>query len=83
MLKHQNVDSHRMAPAGAAGAWFSGRMAARTGQLLSLNAVAQDLGISQTTARDWLAVLDASYIAWRLPPYHTNFGKRLVKTPTL
>ena len=42
-----------------------------------------DLGIAQTTARDWLAVLEASYVVFRLPPYHTNFGKRLVKTPKL
>jgi predicted AAA+ superfamily ATPase len=58
-------------------------MAARTGQLLNLNALAGDLGIAQTTARDWLAVLEASYVVFRLPPYHTNFGKRLVKTPKL
>jgi uncharacterized protein len=62
---------------------FMRLMAARTGQLLNLNAVANDLGIAQTTARDWLSVLEASYIVFRLPPYHTNFGKRLVKTPKL
>lgn len=62
---------------------FMRLMAARTGQLLNLNAVANDLGIAQTTARDWLAVLESSYIVFRLPPYHGNFGKRLVKTPKL
>ena len=62
---------------------FMRMMAARTGQLLNLNAVAQDLGIAQTTARDWLGVLEASYIVFRLAPYHGNFGKRLVKTPKL
>ena len=62
---------------------FMRLMAARTGQLLNLNAVANDLGIAQTTARDWLAVLEASYIVFRLPPYHVNFGKRLVKSPKL
>ena len=62
---------------------FVRMMAARAGQLLNLNSVANDLGVAQTTARDWLAVLEASYIAFRLPPYHTNFGKRLVKTPKL
>ena len=62
---------------------FMRMMAARAGQLLNLNAVANELGIAQTTARDWLGVLEASYIAFRLPPYHTNFGKRLVKTPKL
>ena len=58
-------------------------MAARCGQLLNLNAVANDLGVAQTTARDWLAVLEATYVVFRLPPYFGNFGKRLVKTPKL
>ena len=62
---------------------FMRMMAARCGQLLNLNAVANDLGVAQTTARDWLAVLEATYVVFRLPPFHTNFGKRLVKTPKL
>jgi hypothetical protein len=62
---------------------FMRLMAARCGQLLNLNAVAHDLGIAQTTARDWLGVLEATYVCWRLPPYFGNFGKRLVKTPKL
>jgi uncharacterized protein len=62
---------------------FMRMLAARVGQMLNLNALANDLGVAQTTARDWLAVLEASYIVFRLPPYHTNFGKRLVKTPKL
>ena len=62
---------------------FMRMMAARCGQLLNLNAVAHDLGVAQTTARDWLTILEATYVAFRLAPYHTNFGKRLVKTPKL
>lgn len=62
---------------------FMRLMAARCGQMLNLNAVANDLGVAQTTVRDWLAVLEATYVVFRLPPYHTNFGKRLVKTPKL
>jgi uncharacterized protein len=62
---------------------FMRLMAARCGQMLNLNAVANDLGVAQTTARDWLAVLEASYIVFRLPPYHVNYGKRLVKMPKL
>ncbi|MGH8436337.1 MAG: DUF4143 domain-containing protein [Pseudomonas sp.] len=42
-----------------------------------------DCGISAVTAREWLSVLEASYLVMRLPPYHRNFGKRLVKTPKL
>lgn len=57
--------------------------AARSGQLLNLNALASDCGISQPTARQWLTVLQASYVVTLLPPYHRNFGKRLVKAPKL
>ena len=57
--------------------------AARTGQLLNLSALANDCGISHTTAREWLSVLEASYLVMLLPPYFRNFGKRLVKTPKL
>lgn len=57
--------------------------AARTGQLLNLAALAGEAGISEGSARDWLSVLESSYLVIRLPPYHRNFGKRLVKTPKL
>jgi predicted AAA+ superfamily ATPase len=57
--------------------------AARTGQLLNLSALANDCGVSHTTAREWLTVLEASYLVFLLRPYHANFGKRLVKTPKL
>lgn len=57
--------------------------AGRTGQLLNLSALAGEAGISHSTARAWLSVLEASYLIHLLPPYHRNFGKRLVKTPKL
>lgn len=57
--------------------------AARTGQLLNLSALAADCGISHSTARSWLTVLEASYVVTLLQPYHRNFGKRLVKMPKL
>jgi len=57
--------------------------AARTGQMLNLSSLAADCGITHVTAREWLTVLEASYIVVRLPPYYRNFGKRLVKTPKL
>jgi uncharacterized protein len=57
--------------------------AGHTGQLLNLSALAGATGISQNTAKAWLAVLEASYIVHLLPPYHHNFGKRLVKSPKL
>ncbi len=57
--------------------------AARSGQMLNLTALGADCGVSAVTARDWLSVLEASYLVMRLPPYYRNFGKRLVKTPKL
>lgn len=57
--------------------------AGRTGQLLNLNALAGETGISHTTARAWMSALESSDIVYLLPPYHRNFGKRLVKTPKL
>ena len=52
--------------------------AARTGQLLNLSALANDCGVCHTAAREWLGVLEASDLILLLPPYHRNFGKRLV-----
>lgn len=57
--------------------------AARSGQLLNLSALAADCGISHVTAREWMTVLEASYIVYLLRPHHRNFGKRLVKMPKL
>jgi len=57
--------------------------AGRSGQLLNLTALAGEAGISQGTARAWLSVLESSYLVHLLPPYHRNFGKRLVKSPKL
>ncbi len=57
--------------------------AGRTGQLVNFLSLASDCGVTQPTAKAWLGVLEASYLVFRLPPYHRNLGKRLVKTPKL
>lgn len=57
--------------------------AGRTGQLLNLHSLGNDVGISHTTARSWLTLLEASYIVFLLQPWHTNLAKRQVKTPKL
>lgn len=57
--------------------------AARTAQLLNIASLASDAGISEGSARNWLAILEASYILYRLPPHFANFGKRLIKAPKL
>ncbi len=57
--------------------------AGRIGQLLNLNSLACDTGISHTTARNWLSLLEASYIIFLIQPYYRNISKRLVKSPKL
>ena len=57
--------------------------AGRTGQLLNYSSLADDCGISQPTARAWFSVLEASYIAFHLPPFSVQQRKRLVKMPKL
>ncbi|MFO7730967.1 MAG: ATP-binding protein [Spirochaetia bacterium] len=58
-------------------------LAGRVGQLINLSSLSGDAGVSSTTLREWLSVLEASFVVQRLHPYHTNLGKRLVKTPKL
>jgi predicted AAA+ superfamily ATPase len=57
--------------------------AARTGQLLNLAEIGNETGVTHNTVKAWISVLEASYILFLLQPYHTNFSKRLVKTPKL
>jgi len=57
--------------------------AARTGQLLNFTDLARDCGMSVNTARNWMAVLQASHQVFLLPAWHTNLSKRLYTTPKL
>ena len=57
--------------------------AGRTGQLLNMNSLAIDAGISTNTVKSWLSVLEASYIIYYLRPYHKNYNKRITKSPKL
>lgn len=57
--------------------------AGRTGQILNIQNIANDTGISQATAKEWISLLEASYIIYRLPPFFKNIGKRLIKSPKI
>lgn len=57
--------------------------AGRTGQLLNLSSLANDVGITHVTAKKWISLLEASYICFTLKPYYNNFNKRLIKMPKL
>ncbi len=57
--------------------------AARIGQLLNINSLANEADITVPTVNAWLSILESSYIIFLLKPYHKNFNKRLVKSPKI
>jgi predicted AAA+ superfamily ATPase len=58
-------------------------IAARTGQQLKLTNIAEDIGISVNTVKNWLSILQISGLVFLLKPYFKNITKRLIKTPKL
>ncbi len=56
-------------------------IASRIGQLINYASLASDVGVSAVTVKEWISVLEATYILVRLEPYFENFGKRLIKSP--
>lgn len=57
--------------------------AGRIGNILNLQSLGNDAGVSHTTARAWLSLLEASYILFILPPWYRNISKRLIKSPKI
>jgi len=55
-------------------------LAGRVGQVINLNSLSNDVGVSGTTLKEWLSVLEASFIIIKLEPYYENFGKRVIKS---
>lgn len=57
--------------------------AGRIGQVVNLTSLGNDCGISYNTAKEWLSVLETSYIIFLLQPFHKNFNRRLITTPKM
>lgn len=53
------------------------------GSLVNYAGLARDAGVDARTAKSWLSMLESSYVAFALPPYHANEGKRLTKSPKI
>jgi hypothetical protein len=62
---------------------FLSLLASRVGQLLNKTDLASPLGVSVPTVGEWLSILEITQQILLVPPYHENFGKRLVKSPKL
>ena len=57
--------------------------AARTGCILNMSNLANEVGVSQHTIKHWLSILQASFLVILIPPYFENFGKQAIKSPKL
>jgi predicted AAA+ superfamily ATPase len=62
---------------------FIGLLAGGIGRPFNASAIAGNLGISPNTIKDWLSVLEATYIIFKLKPYYKNIGKQITKTPKI
>jgi len=62
---------------------FIAILAGRVGQILNMEEIGGEIGISSHTVKHWISILEASFIVSRLPPYFENFGKRLIKSPKI
>lgn len=58
-------------------------LAGRAGQLLNYSSLSADLGVSSVTVKQWIGVLEASFLVRIVRPWFANVGKRLVKSPKL
>lgn len=58
-------------------------LAGRIGQVINISSLANDVGVARGTLNEWLSVLEASFVIFRLPPWFENVGKRAIKTPKL
>lgn len=58
-------------------------MASRVANEFNASHISNELGIDVKTAQHWLSILTTSYIAFTLPPYYRNIGKRIIKAHKL
>ena len=53
------------------------------GQLINYSEFSRSFGVSDMTIRKYLDILEGVFMVRLLQPWHTNLGKRLVKSPKL
>jgi len=57
--------------------------AARTGSLMNWQGLSSDANITFQTTKNWISILESSYITFKLRPYYNSFTKRIMKSPKL
>lgn len=58
-------------------------LAGRVGQVVNLSSMSSEVGVSSTTLAEWLSVLEASFIVFKLKPYFSNLTKQQIKSPKI
>lgn len=58
-------------------------LASRVGCLLNLSEISKSIGVSQTSVKRWVSLLENSRIIYLLRPYSKNIKKRIVKSPKI
>lgn len=58
-------------------------IALRTGSMLNISNLAKDLGLQRETIDKYLSILERLFLIRRLPAWHKNQAKRLVKAPKI
>ena len=58
-------------------------LAGRVGQIVNLSSLSGETGVSSSTLAEWLSILEASFLVFRLQPYFSNISKRTVKSPKI
>lgn len=56
-------------------------LAGRVAQIINYQSLANDVGVDSKTIKQWLSILEASFVVFKLAPYFENFGKRVIKSP--
>ena len=85
LITYAERDARQLAAIQDLGAFqrFLKLTAARTGQMLNMQSLASDAGVSDKTVKHWLSILETCYLIHFVRPHFANFGKRLTKSPKL
>lgn len=62
---------------------FMTLLAGRVGQVVNLASLAGETGVSATTINEWISILEAAFLVFKLQPYFSNVSKRVVKSPKI
>ncbi len=55
-------------------------LAGRVGQLVNYKSLSNNIGVSETTIKQWISILKASFVVFELPPFYENIKKRVIKS---